>query len=544
VRLLATAALLCAFLALPAAAFGTAREPFDFELAARAADAVAAGGSATRKLATPRRFNLVGLRWRGRAAPAIELRVRRPGGWSRWQEVEAHGDHNPDPRRGEPAEWSSDPLWVGSAKAVQYRVDRPLRGLRLYFVNVAAHLRQARAAQDPQPAIVSREEWGAARCPPREAPLYGTVKAVHVHHTVSLNDYAPEDGPAIVLAVCRYHRNSNGWNDIGYNALVDKYGVLYEGRAGGLDQAVVGAQAQGFNSETAGIASIADHTSVAATPETLTALAGYIRWKLGVHGQPLFGPVTLRSSGGSATKYPAGARVTLERVIGHRDTGRTACPGTHLYGQLNELRALVASGVGAIPTFATRLSGTLADFSVDYGEVVPVTGLLSGLDGGPLANETVKVQTNSEGVWKTAASATTALDGTFATELRPRRRLYVRLRYRGRAGLRRATSARMLLHLHPLITLRTPVASGVPGARVRVAGRVAPRKRFVTLVVQQRRRGRYRKVRARAVRVRRGRFSTSFVPAFSADYRYAVVAVNDADTDRGSTGWRPLRVRR
>ncbi len=131
-----------------------------------------------------------------------------------------------------------------------------------------------------------------------------------MHHTVSLNDYAPEESAAIVLSICRYHRNSNGWNDIGYQALVDKYGVLFEGRAGGLDQAVIGAQAQGFNSETAGIASIADHTSAEATPETMAGLARYIRWKLGVHGQPLSGRVTLTSAGGSASRYPAGARVT------------------------------------------------------------------------------------------------------------------------------------------------------------------------------------------------------------------------------------------
>ena len=196
---------------------------------------------------------------------------------------------------------ASDPLWVGSADAVQYRLNRSVRGLRLHFVNVASELRAARAAQAAEPAFVSRRAWGASQCRPREAPEYGTVKAVHVHHTVSLNDYAPEDGPAIVLSICRYHRNSNGWNDIGYNALVDKYGVLYEGRAGGLDRAVVGAQAQGFNYETAGIASIGDHTDTPATPETMSSLAAYIRWKLEVHGQPLSGPVTLRSSGGSLT---------------------------------------------------------------------------------------------------------------------------------------------------------------------------------------------------------------------------------------------------
>jgi hypothetical protein len=551
VRLLTTAAaLLCALLALPATASGRPRAPFDFELGPTSALSAAGGGVVSQPLATARRFNLVGLRWRGRAAPSVSVRVRRPGrGWSRWQGLKAHSDHAPDPGTGERSRRSTDPLWVGSANAVQYRLGRRVAGLRLHFVNVAGELAKARsrararAAQDPEPDFVTRGEWGASKCPPRTAPSYGSVSSVHVHHTVSLNDYAPEDGPAIVLSICRFHRNSNGWNDIGYNALVDKYGVLYEGRAGGLDQPVLGAHAQGFNSVTAGIASIADHTSAEPTPETLDALARYIRWKLQVHGQPLLGKVTLTSGGGAASRYPAGAKVSLERVIGHRDTGATACPGGLLYARLGELRSLVANGTVGVPTSATRLSAILAAFSIDFGETVPLSGILLGPGPGPLPNEVVEVQTNGDGFWKTSAHATTGADGSFTAELRPRKRIYVRMRYPGRTGLRRTTSPRLLLGVRALISLRAPATTGEPGERVPVAGTVAPRKRFVRLVLQQRIRGRYRKVSAKAVRVRKGRVSTSFVPASAGSYRYAVIAVNDLDTDRGSTGWQPLRVR-
>ena len=76
-----------------------------------------------------------------------------------------------------------------------------------------------------------------------------------------------------------------------------------------------------------------------------------------------------------------------------------------------------------------------------------------------------------------------------------------------------------------------------------VQGTVGPRKRIVHLVLEQHVRGRYRKVGSIAVRARRGRFRTSFVPGFRARYRYAVVARSDDDTDRGSTGWLPLLVR-
>ncbi len=520
-KLLASAAALVCVLA-PAPAFAAGAADFERTAPDRARATVSA----------PRPFNLVGLNWRGRATPDVELRVRRSRGWSRWQHVGVHG-------RG-----GSDPLWVGRARTVQYRLDRRVPGLRLHFVAVGKRSARARVAQTSSTPFpyVSREDWGASSCVPRGAPSYGSVKAVQVHHTVSLNDYTPEEAPQIVLAICRYHRNSNGWNDIGYNALVDRYGTIYEGRAGGLDQAVIGAHAQGFNSQTAGIANIGDYSSVGASQEALAATATYIRWKLSVHGEPLSGPVTLTSAGGSASRYPAGSQATLERVSGHRDTGKTSCPGDALYDQLDEIRAMVGSG-GPLTTASARLTAALADQRVDYGEPVPVNGTLAGPDGSPLAGQVVEVQVNSDNVWRTSRRVTTGADGVFATDLKPAKRMYVRVRYPGNADVRGSASPRLLLNLRPVLMFERPPRRGVRGRRVVVAGRVAPRKRVVNVVFQQLIRGRWRKVGTRAARTRRGRFETSFVPAFRARYRYYAVVKSDLDTDRGASELRSLRVR-
>ena len=75
-----------------------------------------------------------------------------------------------------------------------------------------------------------------------------------VHHTDSLNGYARAEVPSIIDGMYLYHRYVRGWNDLGYNFVIDLYGRIWEARLGGIDQAVIGAQAGGYNTESTGVA--------------------------------------------------------------------------------------------------------------------------------------------------------------------------------------------------------------------------------------------------------------------------------------------------
>ncbi len=295
-------------------------------------------------------FDLVGI---GGEMRPIEIRVRDEGGaWSEW--VETHG---------------GDPVYVGGAREAQVRAAFKPRG-DLHFVNVSGTagglaetlLGDAREAINsafisaasgfvaeaaaPKPKMVSRAAWGATLaeggCTPRGPAEYGEVRAGIIHHTVNANEYTREEAAGIVLGICRFHVNGNGWNDIGYQALLDRFGRVYKGRAGGMGAAVVGAQAQGFNSQTTAIASIGTNDTVKLSRKARAGAIRYLAWKLALHGAvPATDTTELTSGGGSLSKFPAGEVVTLPRVIGHRDVGSTECPGDALYAQINAIRKFV-----------------------------------------------------------------------------------------------------------------------------------------------------------------------------------------------------------
>src|SRR5690606_17772143 len=87
------------------------------------------------------------------------------------------------------------------------------------------------------------------------------VQVMFVHHTAGTNSYSCRDSARIVRGIQGYHVRGNGWNDIGYNFLVDKCGNLFEGRKGGVNRAVLGAHTMGFNSHSSAVAVLGNYNA-------------------------------------------------------------------------------------------------------------------------------------------------------------------------------------------------------------------------------------------------------------------------------------------
>jgi hypothetical protein len=145
----------------------------------------------------------------------------------------------------------------------------------------------------------------------------------------------------MLRAIFAFHRDVNGWNDIGYNFVVDLFGRVFEARAGGIDEPVVGAHAGGYNLVSSGVAVLGSFTSERISAPARHTLERLLAWKLSLHGVPSQGRVTVRvnPAGARYSRFPANARVSLPRIAGHRDADSTDCPGSVLYGELRGVRS-------------------------------------------------------------------------------------------------------------------------------------------------------------------------------------------------------------
>lgn len=206
------------------------------------------------------------------------------------------------------------------------------------------------------PDVISRAGWGADESKRCSTPtIDNSISAVTIHHTAGSNNYSEAESAARMRGYYTYHASTLGWCDIGYNALVDKYGNIYEGRAGGLNKAVRGAHAGGFNQNTWGISMMGNYEQVSPSAETIQAVGELAGWRASLAGFDPKGTDTHYSEGTSFTKYPRGTSVNLPNIFAHRDVGNTSCPGNAGYAQMDNIRDIAAA------TYASINSGDASD---------------------------------------------------------------------------------------------------------------------------------------------------------------------------------------
>ncbi|MGH3581148.1 MAG: N-acetylmuramoyl-L-alanine amidase [Mycobacterium sp.] len=328
-----------------------------------------AAGETIREVHQDTPFSMVAITADDLDGTTARVRAKQPdGAWGPWYETETLEGVGPEGK----TTHGTEPVFVGRTTTVQISVTHapppahPKPDLGYIPANVeqplpmnvnAVLISPPKAPVDGQfnppaaaptipgqpPNIISRAQWGADEGMKCGAPIYDRgVRAGVVHHTAGSNDYLPEDSAAIVRSIYEYHARTLGWCDIAYNAMVDKYGQVFEGRAGGMDRPVQGAHTGGFNTDTWGVAMLGDFDVVPPTPVQLRTVGRLLGWRLGLdHVDPL-GTVALTSAGGGFTKFPQGAVETLPTIFTHRDVGNTDCPGNAAYALMPVLRDIAA----------------------------------------------------------------------------------------------------------------------------------------------------------------------------------------------------------
>lgn len=312
-------------------------------------------------------FTSVAVIWEQASRTPIHANVSVSEDGASFSDPERLGS-NPDetPDRGSPefdASQEGTPLlWTGGAKCVRFSLEIPagttISGVRAVFINssgtaagpgVAPVLStggeptpDSAAAATADPTIVPRSDWGAPK-KPTCGPYYAdSVKMAFVHHTDGQNRYPASSSDDILRGILYYHVHARHWCDIAYNFLIDRFGTIFEGRAGGIDLPVISAATQGVNDGSASVALMGNYQRGRPTKPELVALRALLAWRLDVAHVPPDEMTTMTSLGGDNTWLHKGEDVRLRIISGHRNTGYTDCPGIHLYRLLPGIRTSVA----------------------------------------------------------------------------------------------------------------------------------------------------------------------------------------------------------
>lgn len=203
-----------------------------------------------------------------------------------------------------------------------------------------------------KPAMVSRTAWGSPDGQgSRVRPAYYPVNHLILHHTADSDTlYTSEPNwAARVRAIWSFHTYTRGWGDIGYNYLIDRNGVIYEGRAGG-DDAVGFHDAANYGS--VGVSVMGTWTKQPMPAAATDAVVRLMAWKASQKNIDPLGQSYYYGCDISSRCRPSHPGAIVQNVAGHKQVtpGYTADPSDLTIAILPDIRNRIKnliSGAGA-----------------------------------------------------------------------------------------------------------------------------------------------------------------------------------------------------
>jgi len=199
----------------------------------------------------------------------------------------------------------------------------------------------ARATERPSKVSVTkgldifpRATWGA-KLPPKQGLRPETsVKFLLVHHTAASNSYKQSQVAQQIQSIYQFHTGSKKWADVCYNFFVDRFGGVWEGRAGSL-AGPVEADATGGSQGFAQLVCLLGNFETTRPPTIMVeSCAKVLGWLAHRYQIELDQKKTVEFESRGSNKWKAGTKVIARPISGHRDMSATLCPGKFVYPQL------------------------------------------------------------------------------------------------------------------------------------------------------------------------------------------------------------------
>ncbi len=252
----------------------------------------------------------------------ISSRILIDGKWSDWDNFGPAHEHADAKRKA----YEGAPI-LESFQSIQFKSTQDIEALTArLFVAKSNEIETLplRSSSCEIPVFCDRSCW-CTSCPIDPTPEFTIPGHIILHHSAGFNE--SNNFAAVVEYYYDLHVNTNGWDDIGYNWLIDANGIIYQGRPDDYQ----GAHFSCINEKTVGICMIGEFTSRLPTVAAIDALISLAAYE-----------ATENTIDVTSEIYHETGALTLRSISGHRDGNNspngcssTICPGDSFYAYIS-----------------------------------------------------------------------------------------------------------------------------------------------------------------------------------------------------------------